>query len=148
MPTLSPADRPTAVDPRPLAPCTHVVACLAYADADAAIAWLAEALGAAPGEVHRGPDGRVAHAELWFGDGCVMLGSLRTDGLPPTVVGQGAVYLVLPTPADVDARHARATVAGARVAIPLRDTDYGSHDFGCLDPEGNFWGFGTYAPRR
>ena len=30
--------------------------------------------------------------------------------------------------------------------IPLRDTDYGSHDFGALDPEGNFWEFGTYAP--
>ncbi len=46
----------------------------------------------------------------------------------------------------VDALHARAVAAGARIVVSLRDTDYGSHDFGCADPEGNFWGFGTYAP--
>ena len=39
---------------------------------------------------------------------------------------------------------ARATAAGARVAMALTDLDYGSRDFQVLDPEGNRWAFGTY----
>jgi uncharacterized glyoxalase superfamily protein PhnB len=96
--------------------------------------------------VYPGPDDTVAHAELWFGSACVMLGSFRENGMPPGV-GQGCVYIVVDGAAAVDALHARAVAAGARIAISLRDTDYGSHDFACLDPEGNFWGFGTYAPQ-
>jgi uncharacterized glyoxalase superfamily protein PhnB len=67
------------------------------------------------------------------------------------VVGREAVELAerCADAATVEARYARVLrflEAGARIPIPLRDTDYGSHEFGCLDPEGNYWGFGTYAP--
>jgi uncharacterized glyoxalase superfamily protein PhnB len=130
----------------PIARCSHAIPCLSYADAHAGIDWLVNALGAEARQVHAGPDGSVAHAELWFGDACVMLGSLRKDALPPTVPGQGAIYVVAPSREAVDALHERAVAAGARIVISLRDTDYGSHDFGCLDSEGNFWDFGTYAP--
>ncbi|MEP6730907.1 MAG: VOC family protein [bacterium] len=130
----------------PAAQSTHAIACLRYTDARAAIDWLVATLGADAREVHAGADGSIAHSELWFGKGCVMLGTLRADGNPPTIPGQGAVYVVADSAASVDALHARAVAAGAPIAISLRDTDYGSHDFACLDPEGNFWGFGTYAP--
>lgn len=139
---LAPA-HPAAEDVRGA---THAVPCLRYADAPAAVDWLVRVLGAEARHVYPGPDGTVAHAELWFGAACVMLGSLKPDGRPPTAPGQGAVYVVAPDAAAVDALHARAVAAGAPIAITLRDTEYGSHDFGCLDPEGNFWGFGTYAP--
>lgn len=136
----------TELPPLPAARPTHAVACLRYADAHAAIAWLVDVLGAEARQLHPGPDGAVAHAELWFGDGCVMLGSFANAAIPPTRPGEGAVYVVAGTPEAVDARHERAVAAGARIVIPLHDTDYGSRDFGCADPEGNFWGFGSYAP--
>ena len=31
--------------------------------------------------------------------------------------------------------------------MALHDTDYGSRDFACRDPEGNLWSFGTYRPK-
>ncbi|GCC47386.1 hypothetical protein chiPu_0031451, partial [Chiloscyllium punctatum] len=33
------------------------------------------------------------------------------------------------------------------IEMELRDTDYGSRDFACRDPEGNLWSFGTYWPK-
>ncbi|GJG89152.1 hypothetical protein tb265_43330 [Gemmatimonadetes bacterium T265] len=127
---------------------THAIPGVRYRDAHAAVAWLVDALGAEAGPVYEGPDGTVAHAELWFGDACVMLGSLKDDGVPPTRPGEAHVYVVVGTPGGVDALHARAVAAGARVVRPPHDTDYGSHDFGCVDPEGNVWNFGTYVPAR
>jgi uncharacterized glyoxalase superfamily protein PhnB len=138
------------VSPAPAAapplPCTHAIPCLTYRDAPAAVRWLVEVLGAEARQVHPGPDDTVAHAELWFGAGCVMLGSAKHDGRMPEGTGTGTVYLVLATREAVDALHARVVAAGARVTVPLRDTDYGSRDFVCRDPEGNAWSFGTYAP--
>lgn len=124
---------------------THAIPGLRYHDATAAIAWLVDVLGAEARHVYPGPDGTVAHAELWFGDGCVMLGTVRDDGLPPRP-GQGSTYVVAGGREVVDALHARAVAARARVVRGLHDTDYGSHDFGCADPEGNVWHFGTYVP--
>jgi uncharacterized glyoxalase superfamily protein PhnB len=45
---------------------------------------------------------------------------------------------------DPAALHARAAAAGAQVVRPLNETDYGSHEFMVVDPEGNRWSFGTY----
>jgi len=125
---------------------THAIPCLTYRDAPAAIRWLVDVLGAEARQVHAGPDGTVAHAELWFGSACVMLGSSKHDGRLPDGTGRGTVYLVLPTRDAVDARHAAAVAAGASITIALHDTDYGSHDFACRDPEGNAWSLGTYVP--
>jgi uncharacterized glyoxalase superfamily protein PhnB len=47
---------------------------------------------------------------------------------------------------DPDAHHDQAAAAGARVIQPLTDQPYGSREYGALDPEGNRWFFGTYAP--
>ncbi len=125
---------------------TQAIPCLRYTDARAAIDWLVTVLGADARQVHDGPDGSVMHAELWFGTACVMLGSAKPDDRMPSATGQSMVYLVADSAASVDALHDSAVSGGARVTIPLHDTDYGSHEFGCLDPEGNFWDFGTYAP--
>lgn len=130
----------------PAAASTHAIPCLRYTNARVAIEWLVASLGAELRQMHPGPDDTVMHAEIWFGAACVMIGSLKPDGLPPTVPGQSSVYVVVTGADKVDALHARAVQAGARIVVALHDTAYGSHDFGCLDPEGNVWGFGTYAP--
>jgi uncharacterized glyoxalase superfamily protein PhnB len=38
---------------------------------------------------------------------------------------------------DADAVYARAKAAGARIAIEIKDEDYGGRDFGCYDLEGH-----------
>jgi uncharacterized glyoxalase superfamily protein PhnB len=52
-------------------------------------------------------------------------------------------YIVV---ADADAMYERARAAGAEIVMEIKDQDYGSRDFGCRDPEGHLWYFGTYDP--
>jgi uncharacterized glyoxalase superfamily protein PhnB len=115
---------------------------LAFDDARAAIDFLVVAFDADRHAVHAGDDGTVRHAELRFGNGLVMLGSAR-PGSPGTRGGGGGIYVVV---GDVEAHHARAREAGAEITRELRDTEYGSREYGALDPEGNRWWFGTYQP--
>lgn len=126
---------------------TGAIPCLAYADARTSIKWLVDTLGADARHVYDGPDNSVMHAEVWFGNCCVMMGSLKESPYPPNKTGETAIYLVVESAAEVDRLHDQAVRHGAKIAITLRDTDYGSHDFAVYDPEGNFWSFGTYAPQ-
>lgn len=98
--------------------------------------------------VHEGPDGGIAHAELRFGDGMIMLGpsgpnefGLRTPR-ELGAVSQG-VYVIVD---DIAGSYERARAAGAEILRELADTDYGSQEFMARDPEGNIWSFGTYRP--
>jgi uncharacterized glyoxalase superfamily protein PhnB len=121
---------------------------LAYDDAGAALEWLTKAFGLEQSAVHETPDGRVAHAEMRFGDSMVMLGTafendwgMRT----PRELGgvnQG-VYVIVD---DIEAHYERARGADAEIVRPLADTDYGSREYMSCDPEGNIWSFGTYMP--
>jgi len=112
-----------------------------YRDARAAIDWLERAFGFARHAVHDNPDGTVAHAELRYGDGLVMLGSWRgeEDQRRP---GQGWAYVVVD---DLDSHRRQAEAAGAEIVGPPQTEDYGSF-YGARDPEGNLWSFGTYRP--
>ena len=129
-------------------PAPHIVPCLSYRDAPAAIAWLEEAFGFTEVMVVPGPDDTIAHAQLSFGSGMIMLVSERDDALAlssPCAVGgvTQAIYVVVE---DADARHAQAVLAGAEIVRELEDTPYGSRDFSARDPEGHLWHFGTYRP--
>jgi uncharacterized glyoxalase superfamily protein PhnB len=126
----------------------NCIAFLTYDDARGAIDWLEEAFGFERASVHEGPNGEVAHAELRFGDGMVMLGpsgpndfGLRTPR-ELGAVSQG-VYVIVD---EIAATYERAGAAGAEILRELKDTDYGSQEFMARDPEGNIWSFGTYRP--
>lgn len=122
-----------------LAPSIYPV--LRYTDPATAIHFLVDAFGFSEHQVHKGPDGEIAHAELSLGNGMVMLGP---SGGGEAVLDTGAqsIYVVAP---DVDL-HDRAVAAGAEIVYPLTDQDYGSRDFSAKDPAGNVWSFGTYRP--
>src|SRR6516225_8627823 len=99
-----------------------------YADATAAIDWLEKAFGFPRQVVYPGPDGTVAHAQLIFNGGMIMLGSYKEDVSQYKTPRQAggvtqAVYVYVP---DIDTQFARAKAAGAEIAVPLKDTDYGS----------------------
>jgi len=122
-----------------------------YNDAAAAIVWLCEAFGFEKHLVVPGDDGTIAHAQLVFGNGMVMLGSARAsefDNLqkPPGALA-GAVtqspYIIVD---DADKHYARAVAAGAEIVIEIRDEDYGGRGYSCRDPEGHVWNFGSYDP--
>ena len=116
---------------------------LLYEDASAALGWLVDAFGFVEKMRVPGPEGTIAHAELSYGSGIVMLGSTaNADDVGPPSARQ-SVYVAIEDP---DAHHDRAKAAGARIVRELVDTDYGSRDYAALDPEGHLWNFGTYRP--
>ena len=118
-----------------------IYASMRYRDAPAAIDWLERAFGFERHVVHANPDGSIAHAELRYGDGLVMLGSWRgeDDHRRP---GQGWAYVAVD---DLDGHWRQAEQAGAEIVDPPQTQDYGSF-YGARDPEGNLWSFGTYRP--
>jgi uncharacterized glyoxalase superfamily protein PhnB len=128
-----------------------IIPTLRYRDAAAAIEWLCRAFGfnkhlVVPGEV-----GAIAHAQLTYGNGMIMLGTAGDDEFgklqrtPAQVGGVGtqSPYIIVP---DADAHHTRAVAAGAKVVYAIRDEPYGGRGYSCLDPEGHLWNFGTYNP--
>jgi uncharacterized glyoxalase superfamily protein PhnB len=119
-----------------------VITLLHYRDAARAIEWLEEAFGFKPHAVHKGDDGTIAHAELAYGDGMVMLGG-NPEEKYGSHAGQGWLYVVVEDP---DAHYAQAKAAGAEIVRELEDQDYGSRDYSARDFEGNLWSFGTYRP--
>jgi uncharacterized glyoxalase superfamily protein PhnB len=126
-----------------------------YRDAPRMIDWLCDTFGFTRHLVVEGEDGTIAHAQLSFGAGMIMLGSVRADQdgwgahiKQPQETGgfeTQSPYVAVAV-ANVDALYARAKAAGAEIVTEIADQDYGSRDFCCRDPEGHLWNFGTYNP--
>jgi uncharacterized glyoxalase superfamily protein PhnB len=130
-----------------------VLPVLRYRDAPAAIEWLCQTFGFEKHLVVPGEAGTIAHAQLRFGNGMIMLASVLKNETEfgrllkqPDEIGGAesqAAYVVVN---DADAVYARAKTAGAKIAIEIKDEDYGGRDFSCYDLEGHLWSFGTYDP--
>ncbi len=129
-----------------------VIPGLRYRNAMEMIEWLCRAFGFEKQAVYAGPEGVVMHAQLTFGNGMIMIGSV-SNGTPsselmkqPDEIGGAetqAPYLVV---SDIDAIHASAKSAGAKMVFDLEAKDYGGKAFTCTDPEGHVWHVGTYDP--
>jgi uncharacterized glyoxalase superfamily protein PhnB len=130
-----------------------VIPCLRYRDAPVAIEWLCSTFGFHKQAVYPNPDGTIAHAQLTFGNGMIMLGSAVEEATEwgrlikqPDQIGGAetqSAYLIV---ADADLLYARAKAAGAEIVIDIKDEDYGGRGFSCRDLEGHLWSFGTYDP--
>jgi uncharacterized glyoxalase superfamily protein PhnB len=129
------------------------IPCLRYRDAPAAIDWLCATFGFEKHAVYPNPDGTIAHAQLTFGNGMIMLGSVSDTGSEwgkltkqPDQIGGAetqSAYLIV---SDVDAIYAKAKAGGAKILLDIKDEDYGGRGFTCSDLEGHIWNFGTYDP--
>jgi uncharacterized glyoxalase superfamily protein PhnB len=120
-----------------------------YDDAPAALEWLARAFGFVVGEVIPGPDGTIAHAEMHYGPGTIMLKSATTEtlfGRSPRTLG-GINQSIFVAVDDPDAHCERAKTAGAEIVMEPTDMNFGARNYAAHDPEGHLWGFGTYWPR-
>ena len=130
-----------------------IVPSLRYRDALAAIDWLIRAFGFEKQAVYLGPDSTtVMHAQLTFGNGMIMLGSVDYGTeygkltVQPDEIGlreTKGIYLIVN---DADQVHATAKAAGAEMVLDIRDMDYGGRAFTCRDLEGHLWSIGTYDP--
>ncbi len=130
---------------------TTVIPCLRYRDAPAAIDWLCRVFGFEKQLVVPGEDGKVAHAQLSFGSGMIMVGSVVDSAFgrlmkQPDEIGGAETqssYVIVP---DADAIYTRARAAQAEIVLDIKDEDYGGRGFTCRDLEGRLWTFGTYDP--
>jgi uncharacterized glyoxalase superfamily protein PhnB len=131
---------------------SSVIPGLRYRNAKVMIDWLCEVFGFERQVVHAGPGDIVMHAQLTLGNGMIMVGSVN-NGMPssgllkqPDETGGAETqspYLVVP---DINAVHARAKKAGAKMLMDLEDKGYGGKAFTCADPEGHIWNVGTFDP--
>jgi uncharacterized glyoxalase superfamily protein PhnB len=128
-----------------------VIPCLRYHDAHKAIEWLCSAFGCEKHAVYDDDQGGVAHAQLVFGHGMVMLGSARDNEFgrhmihPDQTAGRAtqSAYVVV---ADCKAHYERAKAAGAEIVLDYEEKDYGGAGYACRDLEGHLWSFGSYDP--
>jgi len=128
-----------------------VIPALRYRDAKAAVRYLCDVLGFEKHAVYEGKDNTIMHAELSFGNGMIMLGSVTETPYgkhisQPDDIGHRETqspYLVV---ADADAVYARAKKGKFQIVIDIKDEDYGGRGFTCRDPEGHLWTVGTYDP--
>ncbi|HZE90557.1 MAG TPA: VOC family protein [Rhizobacter sp.] len=129
-----------------------VIPCLRYRDAPAAIDWLCDTFGFEKHAVYVNDNGTVAHAQLNFGNGMVMLGSADNDSewgrliKQPDEIGGAETQSAYVVVADADVVYQRAKAAGAVVMMDIKDEGYGGRGFSCRDLEGHLWSFGTYDP--
>jgi uncharacterized glyoxalase superfamily protein PhnB len=117
-----------------------------YNDANAAISWLCTAFGFEKHLVVPGENNTVVHAQLTFGNGMIMLGSVRdgeTADAPHGGTGSIGSCLIVN---DADEVYARARAAGAKIIRDIEDQEYGGRAFSCTDLEGHVWHVGTYDP--
>lgn len=128
-----------------------IIPTIRYRNAAEAIEWLCDAFGFEKHLIVSDDSAEIAHAQLTLGTGMIMLGSAGDkpfDRLQAPLSEEDSVvsqspYVVI---SDVDAHHAKAVKAGARVVMEPEDQDYGGRHYSCRDPDGNLWNFGSYDP--
>ena len=132
--------------------CTStIIPAMRYRDALSMIAWLGRAFGFERRAVHMGEGDVVMHAELTFGNGMIMLGSVSNGTPSSSQVHQPedagfetqSPYLVV---SDAEAIYATAKAEGAEMIMDLRTMEYGGKAFTCRDPERHVWSIGEYDP--
>ena len=132
-----------------------------YLDPHAGIDWLCKAFGFEVRLKVEGEGGCVAHAELFYGDGLIMIGTADQEGASAGSAGKDQIRQHYASPRqlggkhtqglavfvdDADAHHQRAVAAGAEIFRAPETTDYGAEywadrTYGARDPEGHVWWF-------
>jgi uncharacterized glyoxalase superfamily protein PhnB len=129
-----------------------VIPAMRYRDALKMIDWLERAFDFQKNAVYMGDGNTVAHAQMTFGNGMIMLGSVDNGSksainmAQPDEIGNRetqSAYLVV---SDCESIYATAKAAGAEMIFDLTEMDYGGKSFTCRDPEGHIWSIGEYDP--
>jgi PhnB protein len=113
-------------------------------DAAESIEWYKKGLGAKELGRSEGPDGKIVHAELQFGNARVIVNDvIPGHGKGPKGFGGSPAHLWLYVD-DSDAVFNRAVNAGASVQVPIADQFWGDRAGALLDPAGYVWWIATH----
>jgi uncharacterized glyoxalase superfamily protein PhnB len=114
-----------------------------YRDPRAALDWLEKAFGFERSMVVTDKDGRLAHSEMKFGDGYLMVGSEWADFVasPASAGGKNTQSIHVQLQDGIDAHCERARAAGAAILMDPADQFYGDRTYRARDPEGHVWTF-------
>ena len=117
---------------------------LFYKDPMAALVWLEKAFGFERVMLITDNDGNLAHSEMRFGDGLIMIGTEWTDYVasPASTGGRNTQSLHVHLDDGIDAHCERAKAAGAVIVRELENQFYGDRTYSARDPEGHVWSFG------
>jgi PhnB protein len=124
----------------------HSLQCYLYVRGAAeALEFYRKAFGATERMRMNGPDGKVVHAELQFGDSVVMLADEAPErGIrSPQDLGGVSSSLMLYVE-DCDAVYRQALASGAKSLREPADQFYGDRSAGLIDPFGFQWWIGTH----
>jgi uncharacterized glyoxalase superfamily protein PhnB len=115
-----------------------------YKNPKAALRWLETAFGFEPIMVMLTPNDEVAHSEMRFGDGVVMVASEWSPlhKSPASIDGLNTQTVHVQMNEDVDAHCERARKAGAKIVREPETQFYGDRTYRAEDPEGHVWSFG------
>lgn len=94
----------------------------------------------------RGPDDRIAHAEIVIGDSVVIVSDPFPQGStePPTELGGSSASLMMYVE-DVDVAVQRAIDAGASLEMEIADMFWGDRFGAVSDPFGHTWSIATHV---
>ena len=86
-------------------------------------------------------DGNIAHSEMSFGGGVVMIGNewSADHKSPRSIGGKNTQTVHIQIETDVDAHCERARAAGAEIIVEPETQFYGDRTYRCRDPEGHIW---------
>lgn len=129
---------------------TTVTPTVFYLDPIAALKWLEQAFGFETSMLVTDDQGRVGHAEMKVGEGVIgvggefaspeLLGPAEMKS-PASLNGVGTQFVRVHLEGGLDAHHAHAKAAGARITQAPEDQFYGARTYRALDLEGHVWNF-------
>ena len=124
----------------------RVIPYLVVDGASEAIDFYTQVLGATERMRMGGPDGRVGHAEIQFGDSVVMLADEYPDMgyVGPKAIGGSPVTIAVYVE-DVDKTFAAGLAAGAKEIEAIEDKFYGDRAGTFDDPWGHRWNIMTHV---
>ncbi|MEK6408759.1 MAG: VOC family protein [Acidobacteriota bacterium] len=118
-----------------------------YQDPAKAIDWLCNAFGFEVRLKVEAADGSIAHSELVFGEGVIMVGGKKQDyRQSPRAIGGANTQSMMVYVDDVEAHFKRAREAGAKIVSELATADHGAEywsdrGYEAEDLDGHHWWF-------
>jgi uncharacterized glyoxalase superfamily protein PhnB len=117
---------------------------ISYRDQEAAMNWLEKAFGFERSMVISDKEGRLAHVQMRFDDGVVILESEWADftASPASIGGKNTQAIHVYVREEIEAHCQRARAAGAEILMEPTDQFYGDRTYRARDLEGHVWTFG------
>lgn len=108
--------------------------------------WLETAFGFEPYFLITDKDGNLAHAQMSFGNGLVMVGYVWNDDYasPAALGGKNTQSVRVQLAEGIEEHCARARAAGAEIIQPPESQFYGEKTYRAKDPEGHVWTFSQF----